>query len=223
MLAVVLAGIGLGSFLASLIYKLPLHVDRLLSILLLLAAILVLLSYWFFPTGLVPTSVAVFDLSWLRIALLSMGLMFPVALLSGILFPCIATSVQAAVGDRMNSAGIATLFNTIGAALGPLLASFILLPLVGYQWSLISCAAGYALLSIVISFAVRPLGTASKRSTSANVPKHSLATAILIALWVALALVFVIFPYRRAETHFAHASRPYETENQGQHFARTVK
>jgi spermidine synthase len=149
--------------------------------------------------------------------------MFPVALLSGILFPCIATSVHAAVGDRMNSAGIATLFNTIGAAFGPLLASFVLLPLVGYQWSLILCAAGYALLSIVISFAVRPLGTASKRPTSPNVPKHSLATAILITLWIALAFVFVIFPYRRAETHFAHASRPYETENHGQHFARTVK
>jgi spermidine synthase len=222
MLALVLGGIGLGSVLASLIHQRPVQVDRLLPILLLLAAILVLLSYLFFPSGLVPTSVAVFDLSWLRIALLSMGLMFPVALLSGILFPCIATSVQAAVGDRMNSAGVATLFNTIGAALGPLLASFLLLPLIGYQWSLIACAAAYALLSIVSAFTVRP-GIVSERSTLSQAPKNAVAFGVLIALWIVLAFVLAIFPYRRAETHFAHASRPYETENQGQPLAHTVK
>jgi spermidine synthase len=222
MLALVLGGIGLGSVLASLIHQRPVQVDRLLPILLLLAAILVLLSYLFFPSGLVPTSVAVFDLSWLRIALLSMGLMFPVALLSGILFPCIATSVQAAVGDRMNSAGVATLFNTIGAALGPLLASFLLLPLIGYQWSLIACAAAYALLSIVSAFTLRP-GIVSERSTLSQAPKNAVAFGVLIALWIVLAFVLAIFPYRRAETHFAHASRPYETENQGQPLAHTVK
>jgi spermidine synthase len=222
MLALVLGGIGLGSVLASLIHQRPVQVDRLLPILLLLAAILVLLSYLFFPSGLVPTSVAVFDLSWLRIALLSMGLMFPVALLSGILFPCIATSVQAAVGDRMNSAGVATLFNTIGAALGPLLASFLLLPLIGYQWSFIACAAAYALLSIVSAFTLRP-GIVSERSTLSQAPKNAVAFGVLIALWIVLAFVLAIFPYRRAETHFAHASRPYETENQGQPLAHTVK
>ena len=58
--------------------------------------------------------------------LLSSALMFPVALFSGILFPSIAASVQATVDDRMNSTGITTLFNTTGAAFGPLLASFVL-------------------------------------------------------------------------------------------------
>jgi hypothetical protein len=35
---------------------------------------------------------------------------------------------RGSVEDRMNSTGIATLFNTAGAAVGPLLASFVLLP-----------------------------------------------------------------------------------------------
>ena len=75
--------------------------------------------------------------------------MFPVALLSGVLFPIIAAEVQASVGDRMNSTGLATLLNTVGAAVGPLVATLVLLPTLGYQWSLICCAAGYALLSIL--------------------------------------------------------------------------
>ena len=77
--------------------------------------------------------------------------MFPVALLSGILFPVIAAEVQASVGDRMNSTGVAALLNTTGAAIGPLVASFVLLPVLGYQTSLICCAAGYALLSLLVT------------------------------------------------------------------------
>jgi spermidine synthase len=223
MLAVVLGGIGLGSVLASLIRRHSARLDQLLPILLLLAAILVLLSYWFFPSGLVPASVGVFDLSWWRITLLSTALMFPVSFASGILFPSIAVTVQAAVGDRMNSTGITTLFNTIGAALGPLLASFVLLPGIGYQWSLIACAIGYGLLSIVAAFAWRRPVAALKTWTSPRSLKQYVASATLIGLWIILILILAVFPYRRVESHFAHASRPYETEDQGQLLARVVK
>ena len=127
-----------------------------------------------------------------QITLRSIALMFPVALLSGILFPSIAANVQASVGDRMNSTGITTLFNTTGAAVGPLLASFVLLPGIGYQWSLILCAAGYALLSILVTDSAgwsfrRPLGL------------------VIAGFWVALILILVIFPYHRDDVHFAHA------------------
>jgi hypothetical protein len=158
--------------------------------------------------------------------------MFPVALASGILFPSIAASVQATVGDRMNSTGITTLFNTIGASLGPLLAGFVLLPGIGYQWSLIACAVGYALLSILAAFArPRPVAALKARHresvpwrtwTSPRAPKHNLASTVLFGLWIVLILIVAIFPYRRAETHFAHASRPYEREEQGPLLARVV-
>ena len=167
MLAIVLAGIGFGALLAGAIqsfYRRRTRDTRAspsgatavrggsLSVLLLLAAIATLLSYLFFPGEIVKTPAGAFSLaSWYQIALLSVALMFPVAFLSGIVFPSIASSVQATVEDRMNSTGVTTLFNTTGAAIGPLFASFALLPCIGYQWSLVFCAVIYGLLSVLVS------------------------------------------------------------------------
>jgi spermidine synthase len=110
----------------------------------------------------------------------------------------------------MNSTGLATLLNTTGAAIGPLVASFVLLPTLGYQTSLICCAAAYDLLSIIVT--ERAL-CSLRRPTG----------IILVTLWIALILGLVIFPYRRTEAHFEHASRPYERDDQGQALARVVK
>jgi spermidine synthase len=210
MLAVVLAGIGAGAILGGAIHRSPARPNHLLPALLLSTAILVLLSYLFFPGELFPALTGVFDVHWWQIALFSVALIFPVALLSGLLFPFIAAEVQASVQDRMNSTGITTLFNTTGAAIGPLVASFVLLPALGYQWSLILCAVGYALLSILVT----------KRAS------HLLrrpVSIIVIGLWAAVILILVTFPYRRAEVHFAHARRLYELDQQGQVLARVVK
>ncbi len=133
-----------------------------------------------------------FDVTWRQIGLLSVALMFPASFLSGILFPSIVACVQASVEDRMNSTGITTLFNTTGAAAGPLLASFVLLPGIGYQWSLILCGAGYALLAVLVSehsswSLRRPVGLGS------------------IGLCAAVILILVIFPYHRDEVHFGRA------------------
>src|SRR5207248_1512002 len=99
----------------------------LLPVLLLLAAGATLMSYVLFPGESVQSREGPFDLSlWPQIALLSLALMFPVALFSGALFPSVVACVQAVVGDRMNSTGITALLNTVGAAVGPLLASFVL-------------------------------------------------------------------------------------------------
>src|SRR5262249_35150982 len=151
MLAVVLAGIGLGALVAGAIHRRSRSLNHLLPLLLLLAAIATSLSYLFFPGEMIQARTGVFDLRWWQIALLSTALMFPVALISGVHSPSITERVQGSVGDRMNSTGITTLVNTTGAAVGPLIATFVLLPSIGYQWSLLICAAGYALLGILIS------------------------------------------------------------------------
>jgi spermidine synthase len=225
MLAVVLAGMGVGGVTAGAINdcgrrpagdapasrsKAATGRNGSLSILLLLASIATLLSYLFFPGELIQARTRVFDLRWWQITLLSTALMFPVALLSGILFPSIVASVQGSVGDRMNSTGITTLVNTTGAAIGPLVASFVLLPGIGYQWSLLVCAAGYVLLGILVnersSWSIRrPIGLAG------------------IGLCAAVVLLFIIFPFRRAEMHFEHASRPYQVDDQGQVVAHIVR
>jgi spermidine synthase len=125
-------------------------------------------------------------------------------------FPTIVARIQVEVKDRMNSTGIATLLNTSGAAIGPLVATFVLLPSLGYQPSLICCAGAYALLSIIVT--ERAL-CSLRRPTG----------IILVTLWIALILGLVIFPYRRTEAHFEHASRPYERDDQGHVLARVVK
>ena len=210
MLAVVLAGIGFGGIVAGVIHRGSGRLNDLLPVLLLLAAIAALLSYLFFPERLAQTRTGVFDLSWRVVAVLSLALMFPVAFLSGILFPSLVASVQTSVGDRMNSTGITTLFNTTGAAAGPLLASFVLLPGVGYQWSLLLCTAGYLLLSVMAS---------ERSSWSVSQPVGRLT----IALCAGAILLMAILPYHRAESHFSHASRPYEIDEHGNVLAHVVK
>jgi spermidine synthase len=211
MLAVVLAGIGLGGIAAGAIHRRTAQLHQFLPVLLLLGAIAVLLSYLFFPGEAVRTPAGAFSLaSWHQIALLCLALMFPVAFLSGALFPSIAARVHDSVQDRMNSTGITTLLNTAGAAIGPLLASFLLLPSIGFQWSLILCAAGYALMAALCI---------ERSAWSLRTP---IAFAIA-ALYAVLILIVGIFPYHRGEAHFAHASRPYEMDEQGNVLARVVK
>lgn len=200
MLAVVLAGIGLGSIGGSLIPDRVLPRRQLLPLLLILAASATLLSYLLFPVPVRPANIPTFDRAFaLQIGLLSLALMFPVAFLSGALLPAIATCIQSEVTDWTNSTGLTIFFNTIGAACGPLLAGFLLLPRLGFQSSLIFCAAVYAGLALLTSqkeswFPRRPSGIA------------------MISLSVAFVLILAIFPYHRDESHFANARRLYDAD-----------
>jgi spermidine synthase len=211
MLAVVLAGIGLGGIAAGAINRRSAWLNQLLPVLLLLAAIAVLLSYLFFPGEAVRTPAGAFSLtSWHQIALLCLALMFPASFLSGILFPTIVALVQASAEDRMNSTGITTLFNTTGAAAGALIPSFVLLPTVGFQWSLVLCAAAYGLLAALGS---------ERTAWSFRRP----ITFTIAALYAALTFTIAIVLQHRADTHFAHASLPYETDYPGHLVAHVVK
>jgi predicted membrane-bound spermidine synthase len=198
MLAVVLAGIGLGSIGASLIPDRILPRRHLMPLLLLLAASATLLSYLFFPVPTHAPNIPTFDRAFAQqVGLLSLALMFPVAFLSGALLPAIAACVQSAVTGRMNSTGLTILFNTIGAACGPLLAGFLLLPRLGFQASLIFCSAVYAGLAVL---------TSQKESWS---PKR-LSGVAMISLVAAFGLILAFFPYNRDESHLANARRVYE-------------
>jgi spermidine synthase len=211
MLAVVLAGIGLGGLVAGAIHCRLRPLNQWLPLLLLLAAIVTLLSYLFFPGEAVRTPGGAFSLaSWWQIAILCVALMFPASFLSGILFPMIVALVQVNVEDRMNSTGITTLANTAGAALGPLIATFLLLPVIGHQWSLLICVVGYLLLGVLVS---------ERSSWSVRRP-IGLTT---ITLFGSVILLLVILPHRRADLDFQHASRPYEIDEHGNRLARVVK
>jgi spermidine synthase len=198
MLAVVLAGIGLGSISGSLVPGRVLPRRQLLPLLLLLAASATLLSYLFFPVPVRPPNVPTFDRAFAQqVVLLSLALMFPVAFFSGALLPAIATCIQSEVTDRMNSTGLTLFFNTIGAACGPLLAGFLLLPRLGFQSSLIFCAAVYAGLALLVS---------QKQSWSLR----RFPGIAMVTLSAAFVLILAVFPYQRDESHFANARRLYE-------------
>jgi len=195
MLAVVLAGIGLGGVFSGAFSK---RIQQsALPMLLIIAAILTLFCYILFPVPKLGEGEKNFYLeSWPQIALISLALMFPVAFVSGILFPAIAARVQETIGSRMNSVGITTLFNTAGAALGPLLAGFVLLPRLGFQTALVVCAIVYALLCVMVS------------------RKENWARPALIVLCVLFVSNIVLFPHHRDETHFANARKLFESEEQ---------
>jgi predicted membrane-bound spermidine synthase len=198
MLAVVLDGIGLGGLAASAI---PTATPRkIMPLLLLLVAMGTLLSYVFFPAPLLQGDSKAFHIeSWPEIARLSFALMFPAAFFSGILLPIIVSCVQEELKNRMNSTGLTILFNTVGAAIGPILAGFVLLPWLGFQSSLVLSAAGYAALALL---------TCEKQSWSLRKP----VGIALIALGAAFVLTLAIFPYHRNETHFENARRPFEAD-----------
>ena len=211
MLAVVLMGIGSGGLVSGLIYRRAAQRNQFLAILLLLAAVVVPVSYLLFPGEAIRAPTGSFNIgSWPQIVLLCVALMFPVAFLSGILFPAIVARVQASVGDRMNSTGITTLFNTTGAAIGPLLASFVLLPSIGFQWGLLLCSVGYAFLAVL----------ASERS---DWSVKRLPGLTMVALSAALIFILAMFPYQRAEKHFHHAAVLYEADSEGSFHAQVVK
>ena len=211
MLAVVLAGIGLGGITAGVINRRSAWLHQLLPAFLLLTGVAVLLSYLFFPGEAVRTPAGAFSVaSWWQIAILCVALMFPASFMSGVLFPTIVALVQAKTESRMNSTGITTLFNTTGAATGPLIASFVLLPAVGYQWSLLISAAGYAALAILVS-----------RRSSWSIRRP--VGLVTIALCGTVMLLLAVLPSHRAELHFEHAGRQYDIDEHGNWFARVVK
>jgi len=212
MLAVVLAGIGLGGISFSMIPRRLASPRPVVPVLLLLAAIGTLLSYVFFPVPVLPPNKPALTSGFFRqIGQLSMALMFPVAFLSGVLLPAISTCVQSHMSSRMNSAGLTILFNTIGAAIGPLLAGFVLLPRFGFQTSLILSAAAYAALALLISQKStwgrdaalrRPLGAARR-------PYQRIYRIAMFLLSAAFVVILLVFPYHRDEIHFANARHPY--------------
>jgi predicted membrane-bound spermidine synthase len=199
-LAVVLAGIGTGGIASSLLEKTNVARDHLISIVLSLASGLTLICYWFFPTRLAHSATGPFYRDqWWELASLCTALCFPVSFCSGILFPLVGGSVESAVGERMKSTGWLTLVNTIGAAIGPLLATFLVLPRTGFELIIVICAASYAVLAVAAS-GVRSWTTVG------------VLPIVRWAMTAALIVAFLRFPYGRADTHLAHPLELFLTD-----------
>jgi spermidine synthase len=151
LLAVVLAGIALGGLAGARLAGRHPRAEQWLSPSAFASAVAVVVLYAVFPGRPQVSSL------W-EMTLLSVVLMLPVALLSGILFTLLGEFLHRQIEDEARVAGLLTLANTAGAMLGALAGGFILLPHLGMERSLWLAAAGYALAGCLLwGMGLRPV------------------------------------------------------------------
>ena len=138
MLAIVLAGIAIGGLAAAAWIPHANH-ERFIGAIALAASLAVAASYRFF--GSLTSGVQIGN--WGTIAWFTGTLALPTAVASGALFTTIGAAIRERIPDDSRAAAALTLANTIGAAVGPPIAGFVLLPLLGTERSLFAIALVY--------------------------------------------------------------------------------
>jgi hypothetical protein len=197
MLAVVLAGIGLGGVLAgALLSRWPERHD--LAICLAgLGGVAFTVSYALFD----PQSGGA---TWYQeagaIIPLAIKLMFPTALVSGLLFTLIGQALHILTGTDIEAAAALTTANTLGAMVGALAAAFILLPGLGVEQSLwvIVLAYGGAFCLLTAALGVSRRGFL----------RPAWAGSVLL-----LVLALVLFPFGRMGRHLDTATEKFRSSD----------
>jgi spermidine synthase len=148
MLAVVLAGIGLGGLAGSAWLGRDPAAWRRSAAVALFAGAACLVTYALFDDLIVALGFSyVADVP--SVVVRASFLMFGVSLASGTIFTLFAAALETAGGDATRAAGRLTFANTTGALLGSLVAAFALLPGLGLEASLFVMAAGYGVVALL--------------------------------------------------------------------------
>ena len=146
MLAVVLAGIGAGGLLAGRWHKLNPGAHKYLREMLFLSGIFTVISFKGFDLF---TYIYSFDDPYTStFVVLSILLMLPVSLVSGMVFTMLGRALKDEFNIETKATGLLTLMNTIGAALGSFVAGFFLLPVLGLERSFFVLALIYGVAAI---------------------------------------------------------------------------
>jgi len=187
-LAVVLAGIGLGGALAGgWLRRVPGAFQHAAAIALLAGAVTAF-AYRGFSGVIAPYEGKLIreavDILWL-----SAALMFPVSLLSGMLFTATGTALFREVEHETRAAGWLTLSNTVGGGLGALAGGFLLLPELGIEPSIFLLAALYGLVALLLLGARTDEGRAGSRR-------------LRVAGGAVFALALLLFPFGRMKGDF---------------------
>ena len=158
MLAVVLAGIALGGLLAGSWLRRRQAAFRHASAIAFLGGLFTVLTYAGFQFALEPLAAGSAH-RFVTVLPLAASLMLPVSLLSGILFPMIGAALHQESWSETRSAGLLTLANTVGGALGALAAGFLLLPVLGMERSFFLLAGLYGLIAVLLGARVAAAGS----------------------------------------------------------------
>jgi spermidine synthase len=118
----------------------------------------------------------------LRIELLQLYLMFPVSVVSGMLFTLIGQAVKRKAGSAIRVTGQVTLLNTLGAAFGSLAGGFLLIPYLGMEVSFFVLAAAYGVVALL-----------ARKTTAAP---NRLATIGAVIAWL---MTMILFPFGAME------------------------
>lgn len=199
MLAVVLAGIGLGGLAASMWLAEQEHRVVYLPAVACACGVAVILPYAAF--GLLTTGTQVG--AWYRMLWFAIELTLPASFASGILFTMTGDALQRVRQSPSASTGWLVLANTAGAIAGPPLAAYVLLPLAGMERSLFILGLTYAFVAALALAGVRPEWAAHVQAPR----RIRLSSAGSVA---ALALALALFPFGAMDAgYFQRAARAY--------------
>ncbi len=198
MLAVVLLGLGAGGLLAGLVIRADSDVWRWLSALALAAGAVTSWTYAALPDALAPFR-GRFLLAPQDVLAVALPLMLPTSLLSGALFTLMGSALKAEGHGASRAAGTLAFSNTMGAMLGPLLTSFVLLPGIGIERTVFVLACGYGGVALL-----------SARSATLKAGTARWATAGFWSAAVAYVALVALFPFGLMRDHFVRrAAGPF--------------
>jgi spermidine synthase len=152
-LALVLLGIGLGSLLAAAWSTRVARPEAAAPFVAYAAGALGLGGYLLYP--LVLQRVISAEQPAAIVLCVAAPLILPTCWASGALFTIAGVGLQRTQPAHGRVVALLGLFNTLGAGLGSLCAAFVLLPRLGMEWSLFGLLAGYGLVGLALSVAVR--------------------------------------------------------------------
>lgn len=195
MLAGVLLGISIGGLLASVWFRRVPSAHRALPVLFFGSSILVAGTYRQMGTVLEWTAQSVSPTGHIWAA--TFALIFPVCVLSGLVFTMLGKALHLELGEESKSAGWLTLANTLGGMVGGLFGGLVFLPGLGLELSFFTAATGYVVAGGLVLVAGGLGGARLARGGS--------------GLFLAgAAVLLVVFPFGRLEEDYVvFASRSY--------------
>jgi spermidine synthase len=197
MLAVVLAGIGLGGLLAGFFLSRKPQCHNLAGVLAALCGIALVASYCLFNPLVGGTDW--YDDRW-AICQLSIWLMFPTALASGVLFTFLGQALQTLTDTTIESVASLATANTTGAMLGSLAGAFVLIPYLGIDKSIWALTLSYGLVFLCLTAALGFPGKIFYRLAW-------ICSALLLAFYL------VSFPFGRMQWHLDLSAKKFRNND----------
>ncbi len=134
---------------------------------------------------------------WQRTLWLAGVLTLPASLCSGVLFTVLGDALQRTVVIETRAAGWLTLANTAGGMCGPLLAAFVLLPVLGTERALFALGAAYI---VIAGLVLAGIGSWRARMRS----------PVVVLSGAAFAILLVRFPFGLMGDHYVERiAQPY--------------